>query len=199
VLTEAPTVIVASGYDALRLGLPRMPALVPVRGQVTFLPPSPSRRLDIVVGGDGYAAPLPHGGHCLGATFEPGSSDQVVRSADHSDNLARVQRLLPGFGADLDSTRLTGWTGIRTATPDRLPACGALKSAVQPEGCENLYLAIGLGARGLIWAPLCAEVLAAVLNDEPNPVPTSLLAALDPQRPALHGPTSCAAIRDERD
>lgn len=182
VLSEASNVIVASGYHALHLGLPQMPALLPVRGQVTFLPPASARRLDIVVGGDGYVAPLPQGGHCVGATFEPGSRDPAVRGHEHDENLARAQRMLPGFIAGLDGAALTGWTGIRTATADRLPVCGALPVAGKAAGAAGLYLATGLGARGLIWAPLCAEVLAAALNGEPNPVETSLLAALDPRR-----------------
>jgi tRNA 5-methylaminomethyl-2-thiouridine biosynthesis bifunctional protein len=190
VLTEAPIVIVASGFSSLPFGLPQLPLLTPVRGQVTFLPPAHGRRLDIVVGGDGYIAPLPQGGHCTGATFEPGSSEPGLRTADHSENLARAQRMLPGFAAGLDGASLAGWAGIRTATSDRLPACGALKWVPDSEGCRGLYLATGLGARGLIWAPLCAEALAAALNGEPNPVETSLLAALNPQRPLSQPPAT---------
>jgi tRNA 5-methylaminomethyl-2-thiouridine biosynthesis bifunctional protein len=53
-------------------------------------------------------------------------------------------------------------------------------------GLDGLYLVAGLGARGLIWAPLCAELLAARLDDEPNPVERSLAAALDPSRLFAH-------------
>jgi tRNA 5-methylaminomethyl-2-thiouridine biosynthesis bifunctional protein len=72
-----------------------------------------------------------------------------------------------------------------------LPVYGPLalrtENGTSPEG-EGLYLATGLGARGLIWAPLCAEVLAARLNDEPQPIESSLLAAIDPQRLAQAAP-----------
>jgi tRNA 5-methylaminomethyl-2-thiouridine biosynthesis bifunctional protein len=191
-LAQAPIVMMAAGSSPLPLGSPWRFTYTPVRGQVTYLPPAAERRLQIVVGGDGYLAPLPQGGHCVGATFEPDSNERSIRGPEHALNLARAQRLVLGFGAGLDAGALAGWAGIRTATPDRLPVYGPLAAARTEDGaapdCEDLYLATGLGARGLIWAPLGAEVLAARLNDEPLPIESSLLAAIDPQRLAQAAP-----------
>ena len=182
VLVQAPVLVLANGYDARRFDLARLPLLVGVRGQVSFVPPASNRVLDIVVCGDGYIAPLPGGGHCVGATFEPGVDAVDLRSADHASNLERAQRMLPGFGVGLDPDRLAGWAGVRAATADRLPVCGALESGDTSSGDSDCYLLTGMGARGLIWAPLCAEVLASRLEDEPNLLERSLLRAIDPQR-----------------
>jgi tRNA 5-methylaminomethyl-2-thiouridine biosynthesis bifunctional protein len=179
---EAPVLVLANGYDARRFGLPGMPRLVAVRGQVSFLPPATNRMLDIVVGGDGYVAPLPGGGHLIASTFEPDVQARDVRTADHASNLERAERMLPEFTTGVDATRLTGWAGVRAATADRLPACGALDTGADPHGNPACYLVTGLGARGLIWAPLCAEVLASRLEHEPNPVERSLVDAMDPLR-----------------
>jgi len=181
VLAEAPLVVVATGLHLSWLGLPHPPLLHPVRGQVTFLPCGGERRLDVVVGGDGFVAPAPGGGHCLGATFEPDRTTTEVRADGHALNLARAGRLLPGFAAGVDPEGLAGWSGVRAATSDRLPACGAL-ALCDTDAPPGLYLAAGMGARGLVWAPLCAEVLASRLNGEPNPVEASLAAALAPTR-----------------
>jgi tRNA 5-methylaminomethyl-2-thiouridine biosynthesis bifunctional protein len=187
-LAQAPVLVLANGYEARRFGLPRMPELVPVRGQVSFLPAAARRSLDIVVGGDGYVAPLPGGGHCIGATFEPGMAAHDVRCADHASNLARAERMLPGFTAQIEAAQLRGWAGTRTATADRLPACGALPLGPQAQDDARAYLVTGLGARGLVWAPLCADVLAAALDDEPSPIERSLVAAMDPLRAARRQP-----------
>src|SRR5690606_17902454 len=132
----------------------------------------------IVVGGDGYIAPLPGGGHCVGATFDPESEERDVRPEDHAHNLARAERMVPGFAAGLDPKTLVGWAGLRAATPDRLPVCGAIDDDADGEPVRCVLT--GLGARGLIWAPLCAEVLASHLEGEPNPVARSLLDTLNP-------------------
>ncbi len=179
VLAQAPVLVLANGYDMRRFDLPRLPPLVGVRGQVSYLPPAPGQALDIVVGGDGYIAPLPGGGHCVGATFEPGVEAVDVRRSDHASNVARAQRMLPDFEFGLDPARLSGRAGVRAATADRLPLCGAMDPAGVDSGC---YVLNGMGARGLIWAPLCAEVLAARLEGEPNPLERSLVQAIDPLR-----------------
>jgi tRNA 5-methylaminomethyl-2-thiouridine biosynthesis bifunctional protein len=46
----------------------------------------------------------------------------------------------------------------------------------------GLYGAFGLGSRGLVLAPLAAELIAAQIEGEPWPVERALAAALDPAR-----------------
>lgn len=182
-IVEAPVLVLANAFEATRLGVTGVPPLICVRGQVSHLPAAASRQLDIVVCGDGYVAPLPGGGQCVGATFEPESTSIELRNTDHDQNLARLERILPGFGAGLVAANLDGRVALRTATADRLPACGPLVSATRhASGGLPVYLLAGLGARGLIWAPLCAEILASQLDGEPNPVERSLIAAMDPAR-----------------
>jgi tRNA 5-methylaminomethyl-2-thiouridine biosynthesis bifunctional protein len=174
-IAEAPVLIVANAADAKRL-LPGVRlTLSPVRGQVTYLPASPLRALDVVVSGSGYVAPLPGGGHCVGASYHHDDSDTEVRAADHRENLARAESMLPGFTADLDPAKLGGWTGYRATVPDRLPIFGETSF-------EGLYAATGLGSRGLLWAPLGAELLASALEDEPIPLPRDLAGAISPRR-----------------
>ncbi|WP_308622196.1 hypothetical protein [Massilia sp. Se16.2.3] len=45
-----------------------------------------------------------------------------------------------------------------------------------------MYGLLGYASRGLIWAPLCAELLAARLENEPLPLEAALVDALDPAR-----------------
>ena len=46
----------------------------------------------------------------------------------------------------------------------------------------GLYGLLGYASRGLTWAPLAAELLAAQLEGEPIPIELALLQALDPAR-----------------
>lgn len=175
VIAEAPVLIVANAADAARLFPEARLTLSNVRGQVTYLPPDPNRALGVIVSGNGYVAPMPGGGHCVGASYHHKDDDASVRLSDHRDNLARAESMLPGFTAGLDATRLDGWTGFRATVPDRLPIFGV--SAV-----NGLSVATGLGSRGLLWAPLGAELLACQLEGEPLPLGRDLGGAVSPRR-----------------
>ncbi|NJD88703.1 MAG: FAD-dependent 5-carboxymethylaminomethyl-2-thiouridine(34) oxidoreductase MnmC [Betaproteobacteria bacterium] len=175
VIAEAPTLVVANAFDAKRL-LPdvRLP-LSRVRGQVTFLPASPSRVLDIVVSGSGYVAPLPDGGHVVGATYQHDDAGEDIRAADHRENLARAASMLPGFADGVHPMELDGLAGFRATVPDRLPIFGATQ-------LPGVWTATGLGSRGLLWAPLGAALIASRLEGEPSPLPRDLAGALSPKR-----------------
>jgi tRNA 5-methylaminomethyl-2-thiouridine biosynthesis bifunctional protein len=45
-----------------------------------------------------------------------------------------------------------------------------------------MYLNLGLGSRGLAYAPLCAELLAAQITGEVPPLARDLAQALHPAR-----------------
>jgi tRNA 5-methylaminomethyl-2-thiouridine biosynthesis bifunctional protein len=76
--------------------------------------------------------------------------------------------------------------------PDRLPLVGALPDYSAAAGKierlrdvprhAGLYGLLAYASRGLIWAPLAAEMLAAQLENEPLPLESTLAAALDPGR-----------------
>jgi tRNA 5-methylaminomethyl-2-thiouridine biosynthesis bifunctional protein len=46
----------------------------------------------------------------------------------------------------------------------------------------GLYVNVGHGSRGLTSTPLCAELLAAHICNEPRPLPRDLMQALSPAR-----------------
>src|SRR5204863_9409350 len=90
VVAEAPVLVVANAADASRLLPEARLRLSAVRGQVTYLPADPRRRLEVVVSGNGYVAPLPEGGHAIGATYRHDDFDASIRAADHRENLERA-------------------------------------------------------------------------------------------------------------
>ncbi|MGZ5046988.1 MAG: bifunctional tRNA (5-methylaminomethyl-2-thiouridine)(34)-methyltransferase MnmD/FAD-dependent 5-carboxymethylaminomethyl-2-thiouridine(34) oxidoreductase MnmC [Usitatibacter sp.] len=175
VIAEAAVMVMANAADAKRLMPDARLALSRVRGQVSYLPASPARELGVIVSGSGYVAPLPGGGHCAGASYHHDDDDPSVRLADHRENLHRVESMLPGFAQGLRPEDLGGWTGFRTTVPDRLPIFG-------PTAIAGLHAATGLGSRGLLWAPLGAELLACQLEGEPLPLSRDMAGAISPRR-----------------
>jgi len=174
-LAEAPAVVVANASDAARLVPEARLRLSRVRGQVSYLPPDRARALDIVVSGSGYVAPLPEGGHCIGATYQHDDADEHVRAHDHRANLERAESMLPRFTAGVQPKDLDGWTGFRTTVPDRLPVAGL-------SVLEGLAFLTGLGSRGLLWGPLGAELVASELCGDPLPLARDEAGAISPRR-----------------
>jgi tRNA 5-methylaminomethyl-2-thiouridine biosynthesis bifunctional protein len=172
-LLSARHVVFANAVDLRRL----FPA-VPVRsgrGLVSHLPAELTPDFDIVGTRLGYVTPAIDGLRYCGASFSIDDDDPAPRQADHVENLARLNLVLPGFAEGIDPAGLTGRVGFRPMSPDRLPIVG-------PLGPKGLWTLNGFGARGLVWAALCAELLAAQLCGEPLPVEPALAAALDPGR-----------------
>jgi tRNA 5-methylaminomethyl-2-thiouridine biosynthesis bifunctional protein len=175
VIAEAPVAILANGHLARRFAVSSALPLRPVRGQITCLPAEPGRVIKAVVAREGYVTPATSFGvHVVGATYEEGSTDERAREEDHRANLERLGNLLPDFAATVEPARVAGRAGIRCVGPDRLPLVGAIP------GNEGLFGLLGLGSRGLVYAPLCAELLASEIEGEPLPLERDLVAGLAP-------------------
>lgn len=177
-LAEADHVVVAAGMGSLAFA-PSL-RLESVRGQITLLPADPERTLRCPVSGEGYGVVMPDGRLLIGATFQPGDKDAALRHEDHATNMARMEVALPGLCRNARPEDAQGRVGFRAVTPDRLPLAG------EP-GPAGLHVLSGLGARGLAWAPLCAELLASRMAGDPLPLPRELIGALLPTR---YGPGS---------
>jgi tRNA 5-methylaminomethyl-2-thiouridine biosynthesis bifunctional protein len=139
----------------------------PVNGNGSFIP-----RIPTELGDTWYA----------GATFERNPILPMDIAAQHQANLIRLTALLPATGAAVASqfvTKQVGhWTGTRCVTHDRLPLVGPLN--LQPG--NGLWIIAGMGARGLSFSAICAEILVARICGEPLPVEASLARCLDAQR-----------------
>ena len=194
-LASAPHVILANAHAASLL-LDRVLPLTPIRGQISCLSQDMAERIDPpfhhVLCRSGYVTPPQAGIVCVGASFDSGDTDLRMRAADHAGNLQRLDELLPGAAQGIDAARLGGRVGLRCAAPDRLPLIGTLPDTAADAGSSatldnlprmtGLHALLGLSARGMVWAPLAAELLASQLDGEPLPVERQLVRAVDPAR-----------------
>lgn len=187
-IAAAPTVILAAGAGAVQFAQASGLPLYTVRGQVTHLDPASLPTRPFVVCRESYMTP-PHAGVvCVGATYDAQDDDASLRPASQRDNIDKTAAIL---GVAPFDAPLAGRTGFRCMAPDRMPLVGALPDPGVPRRCEQLrdvprwpglFGLLGYASRGLIWAPLAAEVLACQLEGEPPPLESQLLAAIDPGR-----------------
>lgn len=200
---QATIVVLANAHDAGRLlaGCGAVVApLQAVRGQLTALPAA-GQGPRCVLTGAGYL--LPPVDDTLVAGVDYGGESIEPSTDGHARNLARVRALLQAdepLRARIDQTdpaHARGRVAFRCTTVDRLPAVGAVlrtgtgdcetgDRSVAPRWARprltGLYLLAGYGSRGLIWSSLAAEHLAALLEDEPSPLPAAMADAIDPAR-----------------
>lgn len=169
---QADAVVLANAADAGALSPHPLP-LTRVRGQITRLPRDLLPHLHMTLCREGYICPTPDGDLNVGASFDIGDDDVSVRENSHAGNLLRLERLLPDAVIAPQIATLRGRVSFRTATPDRLPVIG---------NADGVRLFTGLGARGLVWSSLGAELLAASLSGDPLPIERDLTQALSPAR-----------------
>jgi tRNA 5-methylaminomethyl-2-thiouridine biosynthesis bifunctional protein len=182
----APVAVLANAADALRLAPQPDVPLRRVRGQVTLVPPIAGLRAVVLRGG--MVLPAIGGRSLVGSSYDVEDDDPQPRAESNAGNLERLGRILPGASAGLDPAALEGRVAFRATVRDRMPLVGAIATGAGPARATRapgLYGAYGYGSRGYLWAALCAELLASLLEAEPLPVEKSLAAAVDPGRFAL--------------
>ena len=198
-IADAPVAVIAGGAAATRFEqlawLPQRAA----RGQVSHIPAASALPLPMVLCKYGYAAPVVDGWQLVGATLQFGDGDASLRLADHQDNLARLEMMLPGSTSAIDPSTLGGRVGFRPMSPDRLPIVGPVPdSAAATPNCRlnslprlpGLWCIQGFGARGIVWSALMADLLVSRLEGEPLPLENDLAAAVDPGRFLIKGQPS---------
>ncbi|WP_343733303.1 FAD-dependent 5-carboxymethylaminomethyl-2-thiouridine(34) oxidoreductase MnmC [Duganella sp.] len=148
--------------------------------------------LPLVVCREAYVTPPSNGIVCAGATYD-NDDDPALRASSQLENLTRLAEIIPGadVAALAQTAPLAGRVGFRCAAPDRLPLAGALPDYPNAGRLEflsdvprheGLHCLLGYASRGLIWAPLMAELLVSQLEHTPPPLETQLIDALDPGR-----------------
>ena len=195
VIAQSRLVIVAAAHESNRLFNPPSgdtldillkPRLQAIRGQVSWGSRDSSFKNEpqFPVNGNGSFIPeVPLDGSkawFAGASYERDADNASVKQEDHLHNFSQLHGLLPLLAPELEGDfkdqRVRAWSGVRCATPNRLPVLGRLVSNEAGE----LWISSGMGSRGLTMASLCGELLAAQLHGEPLPVEQRLVAALKP-------------------
>ncbi|MDP4529937.1 bifunctional tRNA (5-methylaminomethyl-2-thiouridine)(34)-methyltransferase MnmD/FAD-dependent 5-carboxymethylaminomethyl-2-thiouridine(34) oxidoreductase MnmC [Alkalimonas delamerensis] len=174
---QVDQLIIAAGAQSNAL-LPEAPLpLRGIRGQVSYVESASLSALKTVLCHKGYITPAWQGLQALGATFDRSRSTDEWLAADDAANLELAQQSLeqPGWlqGLSVVESR----AGVRATVPDHFPLSGQWHKADQ-----KLQVLTGLGARGLLFAPLLAEAMAADLLKEPSPLPKNWQQALHASR-----------------
>lgn len=171
-----------------------------VRGQVNFFNSfADSEKLHTILCADHYLSPAIDGQHSIGTTYGPNDLNAALSAADTQTNLASTKTISPWLYEKIDQNAIRGRVAWRSATKDYLPLAGqmiehkTLKIAPPRynDPPKNLpwitgfYVNAGHGSKGMITAPLCGEMIAAMINNEKLTINADMAAKLNPSRFAL--------------
>ena len=206
--TNADIVIMATGSDSADCQqMSQLPFRL-VRGQVEAIhSQNELANLSTVLCHKGYLTPAWQGSHALGSTYVKDDRNCDYRLTEQQTNIEMHQKSLSecDWIRDIQPTK-NGRAAIRCSTPDHLPMVGSVpdisaqteqyhdlykalraNNYPQPTNHNNLFMLCALGSRGLTTAPLCAEILVSHILNEPLPLSSHLLDALNPNRFLVRG------------
>ena len=204
-IASADILVLATAYECQQFPETEFLSVNQLRGQVTHLPQQQAAsNLKTVICGKGYIAPITNGVQSCGASYNKGVISKQTRAEDHSANLHMMQNTDPGLAEAIQYSEKDSFDGranYRGTTNDYLPIVGPVPNAelfkqqydalrrdatttVDSLGSyfPDLYIHCGLGSRGLSYAPLTAEILAAEINREISPLERELRLAMHPAR-----------------
>lgn len=147
-------VIATGAWSGGIAGLPELPPVAPVKGQMLLLSGRSGLLPHILVRRGRYAIPRADGRVLVGSTVERAGFDQTPTRAV-ADQLRTEAKALAPVLADCDVQ--AHWTGLRPATRDGEPFVGAVP------GVDGLFASLGHYRNGLAHAPAAAERLAACM------------------------------------
>ncbi len=180
VLTAAPQLVLAAGMATQQLlaasGLlassSRLASMYGLGGELTYvdqtlLEGGPR----CIVSGDGYVLPALQGQCVVGGSYLNEAVSPEAVALARQENLERGAQLLnislpPSAGLP---PGLPGWGGQRAVVPDRFPVVGPIS------GSAGLWVATGFASRGLSWASLVGDLIAASLMNEPLPLENDII------------------------
>ncbi|RUR39361.1 bifunctional tRNA (5-methylaminomethyl-2-thiouridine)(34)-methyltransferase MnmD/FAD-dependent 5-carboxymethylaminomethyl-2-thiouridine(34) oxidoreductase MnmC [Vreelandella populi] len=206
---KADQVVIASAHYANEFAQTANLPLQQVRGQVSemTLPDTIEGPKRVVCAG-GYVSPAIEGVLTFGASFVPNNANTDVTAEDHQRNVDELRQTLPALvaafeeaGTPLTPQTLEGRAAVRAASPDKTPYAGPVPNTPAWQSAYallskdaskvpdipgvhylGLWISTAHGSRGLSSAPLCAELIASRLCDDPMPLEAPLVDHLHPGR-----------------
>ena len=162
----------------------------------------------MVICSDAYVTPIDSNHLNFGATFDLKDTDTQYRLEDVEKNVNKLKKISREFDSlnQIELNQYEGRAAVRCITNDRLHVVGQINNHTamlnqngklrkdknwKYEELGNyhsgLYSNLGHGSKGLTTIPICTELLCAMINETPLPLPQALIDSLSPTRFTIKG------------
>lgn len=167
-------VVLATGSELASFAATRFLPMNVIRGQVSHISQHKMLPLKTVLCHKGYITPQWQGLHSIGATFDRTAKNADVKAADDIENLQQIDQQLHSPAWLKNAKVHSAAAAFRASFPDRWP----IATEIQP----TLFALGGLGARGIMFSPLLAEIITCQICAEPLPLTKAQLSSLAASR-----------------
>lgn len=198
-IDSSPILILANAHAVNNFKQTKHLPLRKIRGQISLV--TEEHSVNSVLCGDGYLTPAIDGKYTIGASFIFEDESVEIRENEHHENINRFRTVLPKLISRIKIDNLNGQVNFRTSPHDYLPLLGPVadfvlfretyarlaidRKARITTPCPylpNLFINIGHGAKGILTAPICGEILADYIDNTPMPCSEELRQAIHPNR-----------------
>ncbi len=193
----ADIVVLCTANQIQQLSLCKSINSTPVRGQVNFFAPtSASQHMKTIICSTQYLSPAVDGLHSIGATYAPNNRNPHLEEANTLENMRALRIMSPEIFDSIQPYHAQGRVAWRSQTLDYLPLAGQMLDdktlrAKPPRYNANpadlpwldgLYVNAGHGSKGMITAPICAELIANMASNSAFKIDKNLASKLNPSR-----------------
>jgi tRNA 5-methylaminomethyl-2-thiouridine biosynthesis bifunctional protein len=194
---EADMVVLCNANDIQQFAQTQNVEITPVRGQLdTFQQTAESTAIKTLICSDHYLSPAVDGWHVVGTTYAPNDLDANIREVDTLENLGALRAISSNIYKSVEAKHMQGRVAWRSQTRDYVPLAGQMVDSEKLREkkprhnalpntlpwLDGLFVNAGHGSKGMITAPICAELIACLATSQDLPVSPELAARLNPSR-----------------
>ena len=200
IVANADNVIVANANSASSLISKEYIETQAVRGQISYLKESQlHKKLTVPLVCENYVTPVVGDFAVLGASYNRKRRDLALDEAEHSDIVSQIDTIACGLLKD--KLFHDGRSSFRCTTNDRLPVIGPVPDwgfysstygdikhgkpllSYEPASYQRgLFLNTGHGSRGMVSTYNAAELLYAMMSQQPLFIENEVIESLHPAR-----------------
>ncbi len=194
---EADIVVICNANDIKQFSQCSSAVITPVRGQLNwFKATTESAKIKTIICGDHHVSPAVDGWHYIGTSYAPNVMNTEINTVDTQQNLNMLNKISPDIYQSIDLSQVQARVACRSQTLDYMPLAGQLLDETEIRAkppryntkpndlpwATGLYVNAGHGSKGMITAPLCAELIACLASNSALPLDTKLASKLNPSR-----------------
>ncbi len=194
---EAENVVICSANDIKQFPQCQSAVIIPVRGQVNFFTANTkSSPLKTIICSDHYLSPAVDSVHSIGTTFAPNDANANLSAIDTLVNLKALKQISPEIFVHINANQTQGRVAWRSQTLDYMPLAGQLLDETKLRNnpprynakpadlpwLSGLYVNAGHGSKGMITAPICGELIANLITNNPLHIEKRLASRMNPSR-----------------
>ncbi|MFN8771316.1 MAG: bifunctional tRNA (5-methylaminomethyl-2-thiouridine)(34)-methyltransferase MnmD/FAD-dependent 5-carboxymethylaminomethyl-2-thiouridine(34) oxidoreductase MnmC [Neisseriaceae bacterium] len=195
----APNIVLCNSHAVTQFTQFNNLYLRKIRGQISIVPRK--NQLHTILCNNGYITPNKGDSYVIGATFKIEDNETTIKLSEHIENVNNFTNIIPQITKEVNLDEINGKVSFRSSTTDYVPVVGPIaeynkfketyKDLAKDSNywidkpcpyLKGLFINVAHGAKGILTAPICGEIIADYIDNTPLSISESLKNGLHPNR-----------------